>query len=132
DQFFEFEVPLSDFKKYLLRHGVVPRMLRSIDKNEIVAKIDAFIVLSRFSRQKFAQYGFPESKMHVMAPSFMIARKAKNAVGRHVIFVGRLIDYKGIRLLLREFSAHPELTLPIVGDGPLREEVQKVTHLVKN
>lgn len=132
DQFLEFEVPVSDFKKHLLRHHIVPRVLRSFDENEMVSKIDAFIALSRFSRQKFTQYGYPENKMHVMPPSFAIERKAREDVGSYALFVGRLIDYKGIRLLLRDFNANPDVHLRIIGDGPLKDEVQKVAKLVRN
>ena len=46
-----------------------------------------------------------------------------------ILFVGRLVEKKGVRYLLEAFalarSSLPELTLDIAGDGPLRDELQR-------
>lgn len=41
------------------------------------------------------------------------------------IYVGRLIEEKGIKELLDFFASHPELKFTIVGAGPLEEEVKQ-------
>jgi len=48
--------------------------------------------------------------------------------GRELIFVGRLVEKKGVTYLLRAFAAArltlPDLRLKIVGDGPLRSALE--------
>src|SRR5690606_37311719 len=45
-----------------------------------------------------------------------------------IVFVGRLVDHKNVHCLLNGFAKvarlHPTATLDIVGDGPLREELE--------
>lgn len=48
--------------------------------------------------------------------------------GKHLIFVGRLAPIKGISVLLDAFAmtrgAHPDAQLTLVGDGPLRADLE--------
>lgn len=43
----------------------------------------------------------------------------------HFIFVGRLVYYKGVGVLLDAFAQTDHGTLTIVGDGPLKERLEK-------
>jgi glycosyltransferase involved in cell wall biosynthesis len=47
----------------------------------------------------------------------------------HIVFVGRLVEKKGVRYLLDAVAAiaplHPRLQVTIAGDGPLKEELQR-------
>lgn len=49
--------------------------------------------------------------------------------GDHLIFAGRLVQKKGLEYLLEALAAlqttHPGLRLTVVGDGPLRSELQE-------
>jgi glycosyltransferase involved in cell wall biosynthesis len=48
---------------------------------------------------------------------------------RHLVFVGRLVEKKGVRYLLDALAsladAYPDLRLTIAGDGPLRRELER-------
>lgn len=48
----------------------------------------------------------------------------------HIIFVGRLVEKKGIRYLLEAFARlrnlHSDLKLTVIGDGPLEGEIQRM------
>lgn len=44
-----------------------------------------------------------------------------------VLFVGRLVYYKGVEYLIRAMQ-HVDATLAIVGDGPLRGKLERLTH----
>ena len=50
--------------------------------------------------------------------------------GRELLFVGRLIERKGLHLLIRAFAqlagVHPSTTLTVVGDGPARRALERL------
>jgi len=53
----------------------------------------------------------------------------KDGKVKNLLFVGRLSDQKGIRLLIkamRNIAARCDARLDVVGDGPLREELQQI------
>lgn len=87
-------------------------------------KVDAFIALSNFSASKFAQGGLQRDKIHVK-PNFAFPPPADTlrASELYALYVGRLSEEKGIRTLLKAWESM-EIPLWIVGDGPLRAEVE--------
>lgn len=97
-------------------------------------KIDAYIALSAFSRQKFLTAGLPANKIHVK-PNFLPdlpVDPAKDPSApedvRPFVFVGRLSPEKGIDTLLDAWRQLPKdrrelITLRIIGDGPKRDRV---------
>jgi glycosyltransferase involved in cell wall biosynthesis len=90
--------------------------------------VDAYIALTEFARQKFLEAGFPSEKVAVK-PNF-IHRDPGFGDGRggYALFVGRLSAEKGIATLLAAWSllGRP-VPLKIVGDGPLRAEVERTS-----
>lgn len=89
-------------------------------------KVDRFIALAEFAKEKFVEAGFPSDKI-VVKPNFVEAVEfvATADTDRNgALFVGRLSKEKGIETLLRawEFLDTP---LRIIGDGPLLESVDK-------
>ena len=82
--------------------------------------VDRYIAPSDFVRDKFVEGGFPAGKI-VTKPHFVPADPgAGEHRGGYGLFVGRLSDEKGIRVLMeactREGATFP---IKIVGDGPL-------------
>ena len=70
----------------------------------------------------------PASRVHVKAHAVPEPARGDHpppATRRTFLFVGRLADYKGIRLLLDAWQAvrADDVTLDIVGDGPLAADV---------
>lgn len=82
--------------------------------------VDRYIAPSDFVRNKFVEGGFPAGKI-VTKPHFV---PSDPGVGEHRggygLFVGRLSEEKGIRVLL-DACVRADVTFPIkiVGDGPL-------------
>lgn len=85
-------------------------------------KVDAYIAVSEFARQKFIEGGLPEERI-IVKPNFVEAGRAlKSQIGDYALYVGRLSEEKGLRTLLaaRE-RLHEPIPLWIAGDGPMRD-----------
>ena len=90
-------------------------------------KVDRFIALSAFAKSKFLAAGFPADRIEVK-PNFAEDRVAATTAARAgALFVGRLSPEKGISALL---GAWRDLDVPLrlVGDGPLREHIEKAAN----
>lgn len=56
---------------------------------------------------------------YVPQPPYVERREVKN-----FLFVGRLSPEKNLDFLIRQFERHPELHLDIIGDGPMRKQLE--------
>jgi glycosyltransferase involved in cell wall biosynthesis len=87
-------------------------------------KVNQYVALTEFARQKYASHGLPIEKISVK-PNFVFSDPKAGVGGDYAIFAGRLSREKGIETLL---TAWPLLkrpvTLRIVGDGPMAEQVR--------
>lgn len=92
---------------------------RSILKNNV----DSYIVLSEFSRNKFNELGLKGHNVYLKTN--FLATEPEEDIGDHgyALFIGRLVDYKGVGTLIKAFNIKPSFDLKIIGDGPMREEV---------
>lgn len=89
-------------------------------------QVDAFIVPSRFARDQIVAGGLPAGRVHVKPnPVDDPAPVEREKRPDTFLFIGRLSEEKGIRTLLRAWNLlDSPLPLRIVGDGPLRHEVE--------
>lgn len=89
--------------------------------------VDAFITLTDFSRKIFIEGGLPEDKL-VIKPNFVADPEkafSSDFPREGAIFVGRLVAEKGVDLILNVWKNLDEnIRLTIVGDGPMKQEVQ--------
>ena len=89
-------------------------------------KIDAFICLTEFYKRKLLEAGIPEEKLFIR-PSFIDASSIQPAADvnadHHALYLGRLSAEKGIWTVVRAFEQLPEVSLVIVGTGPLEREI---------
>lgn len=92
------------------------------------SKVDIYIALTEFARQKFIDGGIPANKI-VVKPNFIPAPPfCGDGQGGYALFVGRLVHEKGIDVLLKAWQClGSKLPLKIVGDGPLASTVSKHT-----
>lgn len=88
-------------------------------------KIDGYICLTEFSRQKLLEVGFPEKKLFVK-PNFIDSSLSAAApgTGDYVLYLGRLSPEKGLWTLVRAFEKLKTINLKIVGTGPLEHRLQ--------
>lgn len=95
-----------------------------------VDKVDLFVCLTEFGRQKFITGGLPGDRI-VVKPNFVFPDPGMGpgpimGDGNYAIFVGRLSQEKGIDTLIKAWeTVGNRLPLKIVGDGPLMPMVQE-------
>ena len=89
-------------------------------------RVDRFIALTEFSKQKHIEGGLPADKIDVK-PNFVNPDPgAGRGQGDYAVFVGRLSEEKGVTTLLRAWSKlSKDVKLKIVGDGPLSDDVRQ-------
>jgi glycosyltransferase involved in cell wall biosynthesis len=89
-------------------------------------KVDRFIALTEFSRQKYMEAGWPAEKISVK-PNFIEdpfdTATTVHKDGGYALYVGRLSEEKGIDILLDAWAG-VGLPLKIIGDGPLKSSVE--------
>lgn len=97
------------------------------------SKVDVFVCMTEFARRLFIGAGLPEGKL-VVKPNFLNVDPGRGKLGDYALFVGRLSDEKGIRVVLRAWEelGRSAPRLVIVGDGPLRHEVAATVQRVRN
>lgn len=88
-------------------------------------KINGYIALTEFARNKFIEAGFPDSKIHVKSNFVSPDPGVGEGLGGYALYVGRLSIEKGLDTLLKAWEIlNYSIPLKIVGDGPLAEQVQ--------
>jgi len=87
-------------------------------------KVDMYVALSEFAKQKFIRGGLPAERI-VVKPNFIANDPGtRKGGGEYVLFVGRLSEEKGLRVLLDAWSQLRNfIPLRIAGDGPLTDEI---------
>jgi glycosyltransferase involved in cell wall biosynthesis len=89
-------------------------------------KVDVYVALTEFARRKFIEGGLPAERI-VVKPNFVAPDPGpKQGPGEYAVYVGRLAEEKGLRVLLGAWGRLSEtIPLRIAGDGPLKEELAK-------
>jgi glycosyltransferase involved in cell wall biosynthesis len=89
-------------------------------------QVDVYIALSEFARQKFISGGLPAERI-LVKPNFVEPDPgARQGQGEYALFVGRLSEEKGLRVLLDSCrDLHGKVPLRIAGEGPLLNEIKQ-------
>jgi glycosyltransferase involved in cell wall biosynthesis len=102
----------------VMAEAYVHRALRSYDR------VGVYLCPSLFMRDTMARHGLPPRKLTHL-PYFVPAAQyaPARAAGDGVVYIGRLSHEKGLRTLLSAMRRLPDHTLTILGEGPLRDQV---------
>jgi len=92
-------------------------------------KIDGYIALTNFSKNKFIEGGLPEDKIFVK-PNFLFedpgySEKDEN----YFLFAGRLDETKGINVLIETATKSPHIRFKVAGDGPLKKNIINIPNV---
>lgn len=119
-----------------LRGRVYPRRLLRMAQDPSVS----FIAVSEAIKNCAIEYGIPAEKITVSyigvdTERFKLGPIPMGARPKRVLFVGRMVEKKAPRLLVRAFAeVHnqiPDSELVMIGDGPLLEAVQRLAAELK-
>src|SRR5690606_13302214 len=97
-------------------------------RRSLFARVDRAVAVSDFIADRLRAAGCPEEKIivHHIGVDTDLFVPGESATTPRVLFVGRLVEKKGLDHLLRAFprvlARVPEAELVIVGDGPLRSQ----------
>ena len=86
--------------------------------------VNRYIALTEFAAGRLIAGGLPRDRMSVK-PNFSPNISAPGTGdGGYVVYVGRLSEEKGVRTLLTAWKLVAGIPLKIMGDGPLRKELE--------
>lgn len=95
-------------------------------------EVDVFVCVSEFVRSAMLASGFAPERL-VVKPNVAYPSTRVEGSGDGFLYLGRLSAEKGVRLLMNAWRSVPkDLCLKIVGDGPLREEVDAFSREFSN
>ena len=94
--------------------------------------VTGYIALTEFSKRKFMGAGLPREKIRIK-PNFVTPDPGpKVDVGDFAVYVGRLSSEKGVETLLRAWrKLRIPIPLQVIGDGPMRPELERMVSQCK-
>jgi colanic acid/amylovoran biosynthesis glycosyltransferase len=111
---------------------VYPGRRRAWDYRRLFRSVAEVIVVSEFLADRLPVFGF-RRRPHVIPMGIDLDRlpyRGPLSDRPHVLFVGRLVGFKGADVLLRAIpavrAAVPEATFELIGDGPLRGRCEEL------
>src|SRR4030042_678035 len=93
-------------------------------------KVDAYIALTEFGKKKFIECGLPSDRIFVKPNFFPDSPEPNYSHNSYGIFLGRISVEKGLNILIDavnilRLNLNNHVSLKIVGDGPLRESLER-------
>jgi colanic acid/amylovoran biosynthesis glycosyltransferase len=108
------------------------------DYRELFSRGDWFFANSAFAREKMIQIGCPAAKLSMIGlpidDTKFVFRINKPGPVIHLLSVGRLVEKKGFRYSIEAAAQiirqHPEVVYTIIGEGPLRKDLETQIELL--
>jgi glycosyltransferase involved in cell wall biosynthesis len=120
--------------KELIKNGKIAWFRYVANMNNLKQHGNCFIAVSKFIRDRLIERGFPSNRIIVhyigIDPERFTPDNKKDD-GHTILTVGRLVEKKGTEYLIKSVAEIqrevPDVQLEIVGDGPLRSSLEKLT-----
>ena len=104
--------------------ALVWMLMRNRWQGTYTTLVNRYIALTKFAAGRLIAGGLPRDRMSVK-PNFLPDISAAGpGDGGYAVYVGRLSEEKGVRTLLAAWKQVPGILLKIMGDGPLRKELE--------
>ena len=106
-------------------------------RHDLIKYSKKFICVSEFIAKKLLDQGFPDEKIVVnyigINPKDNNFLKKKNRKDKPLVFMGRLVEKKGVNILIKSIDSlnkggYPNLKINIIGSGPLENQLKKQTY----
>jgi glycosyltransferase involved in cell wall biosynthesis len=93
---------------------------------------DLFVVPSHYLAMRMRESGLPRDRVHVVVNAIEPSERTPSPLGSAVVAYGRLVDYKGFRLIVQAAEMLPNTSFVIGGDGPARESLEAAADGLRN
>jgi len=88
-------------------------------------KVNTYIALTNFSKERFVEGGLPPDRITIK-PNFVASDPGMGSgEGGYAVFAGRLSEGKGLETLFRAWERLPQIPLKVAGRGPLQPFVEE-------
>jgi glycosyltransferase involved in cell wall biosynthesis len=115
------------YRRSITQSALLARMIGANRRRDTWRKdVDAFVAPSEACRLQFADSGLPFNRIFTK-PNSVEDPGIAPTPGDGAVFAGRLAPEKGLHGLLRAWKSLPDIPLRIIGDGPLRAELERET-----
>ena len=97
-------------------------------KGNIYSRVSGFIALSKFVKSKMIDIGIDGNKIEVISNIRDLPEELRDKETRlkpYFLYIGRLSFEKGIMELINVFGSLQNVRIKILGDGPLRKEIDR-------
>jgi glycosyltransferase involved in cell wall biosynthesis len=98
----------------------------ALNRRRWLSTVERFFCISGAQRDTLVANGMPAERLHVKYNFVPEPGVQRTGAGQHVLFLGRLTEEKGVRLLMSAWDHVGDVGLPLViaGTGPLEDEVR--------
>ena len=125
--------PAFKYRCYRESRFATSALIRTINKNRkrntYAELVDCYITLTEFAASRFKKGGLPSDKITVKNNFLPDSATIGKGDGGYAVYVGRLGPEKGIRTLVQAWEhIDNNKKLLILGDGPIREELEQAIH----
>jgi glycosyltransferase involved in cell wall biosynthesis len=92
-----------------------------------IERIDQFVAVSQFIKDRMIQNGVASSKITVVR-NFVDCNRfsPSRSDGKYFLYFGRVEEIKGIETMLRAFATNPDIPLIIAGNGSYLESAKRI------
>jgi glycosyltransferase involved in cell wall biosynthesis len=111
--------------------------LGSFQLRYLLRKMDCLVAVSKMSGKDFVEYGYPESKIMFIPNGVEIALEnaSQSNPSTNVVTMTRFSEEKGVDILFEAWSKivqkERNLRLIVIGDGPLKSKLQKMSQSLR-
>jgi glycosyltransferase involved in cell wall biosynthesis len=131
--------PIQCIKNKCMRGNILKSVYNALEFkirswHKLYTQVDHFLTPSRAFRELLIKAGLPENKVtsiYNCIEDHYFEESLNDKAGSYILYVGRLVREKGLKYLLQAMALCPSVHLKIVGDGPLRAELEEIKNTLR-